>query len=106
MESYPDTVVVSKNVDVALHHPAEKLNRYQRLYYRISRQQKGFFFYTTHMGNGSFIQDSQGYDILGADASPHWEFSFLLNDTLFVGISAIYCPHSLILRIIDTVDIN
>ena len=43
MESYPETIVVSKNVGVALHHPAERLNRYQRLYYRISRQQKVFF---------------------------------------------------------------
>ena len=45
MESYPDTIVVAKNVSVPLRHSAERLNRYQRVYYRILRQQGALFRY-------------------------------------------------------------
>ena len=58
----------------------------------------------------SIIQDYQGCDTLGADAQPHhyvlWKLASLLNATVFIGISTIYCPHSVILRVIDTINVE
>ena len=67
MESYPNIIVVAKNVGVTLRHPAERPNYYQRFFLTIFQANREHFFDITHMVNGSFIQDNKVRDTLGAN---------------------------------------
>ena len=62
------------------------------------------------MINCSFIHDYQRHYTLGTGTQPNhyfrWEFSSLLNATFYIGISTIYYLHPIILRVIDTINVN
>ena len=56
MESYPDTIIVSNDVGVGLHHIGERYNCHQKLHSHILSCRK----YVSHVAtmiNSSFIQD-------------------------------------------------
>ena len=58
----------------------------------------------------SFTQDYQRRYTLGTGTQPNhyfrWEFSSLFNATFFIGISTIYWSHSMLLRVIDIIDVK
>ena len=68
------------------------------------------FFDMNSIIDSSSIQDYQRRYTLGTGTQAnHYfrrKFLSLLNATFFIGISTIYSPHSLILRVIDTINIK
>lgn len=68
------------------------------------------FFDINSMIDCSLIHDNQGCHTLGTVTQPNhyflWELSHLLYATLSIGISAINCPHSIVLRAIDTINVK
>ena len=68
------------------------------------------FFGINSMINCSFIQNHQRRYALSICAQsnhyPLWKFLSLLNTTFFIGISTSYCPHPIILRVIDTINLK
>ena len=59
---------------------------------------------------GFFIQNRQECNTLRTDVQPHhyflWEISCLLNAISFIHISTIYCLHSSLLSIADSINIK
>ena len=58
----------------------------------------------------SFIENHQRHYALGTDTQPnHYflcKFSPLLNATLLIGISTTYCPHSIVLIIVEPINVK
>ena len=68
------------------------------------------FFDINSMIDCSFIQDYQRCYTLGTDTQPDhyflWEFLHLIDASRFIGISTIYCQSSIILKVIDTINVE
>ena len=58
----------------------------------------------------SFIENHQRHYALGTDTQSNhyflWKFSSLLNATFFIGISTTYCPHSIVLIIVEPINVK
>ena len=68
------------------------------------------FFDINSMINCSFVQNYQWHYALGiGNQSNHyflWNFLSLVNTIFSIGISTIYCPYPIILRVLDTINVK
>ena len=110
MEICLRTIVALYNASEVWWHPAESPSHYRKLDFDISMQWEALFRYKQH---DRLILHSR---LPGTTCSWNkhpvkpllflWKFSSLLDLTLFISISTIECPHSIVLRIIDTIDVE
>ena len=110
MENCLDTIVVLNDASEAEHHPVERASRYRKLDSHISMQREALFRYkqydrlflhprlpkALHPWNRHPIKPLLSMGIFVSGLMP---FSF-------IGINTIYCPHPIILRVIDTINVK
>ena len=109
MENCLDAIVVLNNASEGEHHLVDRPSRDQKFHSHISCNGKHFFDLNS-MIDCFFTENHQRCYALGTGTQPNhyflWKRLSLLNATVFIGISTIYCPHSIVLRIIDTINVK
>ena len=106
-----DTIVVSKDdVNEVEHHPVERSDRYRKLDSHISMQRQALFRYKQY--DRMFLHSRLPKTLQPWNRHPtntitfDENFRLCLMPLFFIGISTISWSHSIVLRIIDTINVN